>query len=235
MKTMQHIRFGSLCCALFLAGSAYAEQQISSHEFTSALTSEKPGSPSSEVLLVPGFDPALGTLTGVSIQVEIGMDGTWAVENLDNKERIEMVGGGARVSLFAGPNGSKRKLTGATSGNQAVLNFANFDGVADCRGSSANQSPFSSQTSKLVKLEPNDFWVKTSNPNGAPLSVSLLSQFVHPVDMIGCIQADAKIAIRVDYHYDDGSKGFQVGQGPLTSRTPEPIHAWREERESPIA
>ncbi len=77
--------------------------------------------------------------------------------------------------------------------------------------------------------------MKTANPEGAQLSLSMLSQFVHPVDMIGCIQAGAKVSIRVDYHYDDGGKGELSRGGLLTSCTPEPIHAWREDRESPFA
>ena len=235
MKTMQHISFGSLCCALLLAGSANAAEQISSHEFVSSLSTNKPGAQASEVLLVPGFDPALGTLSGVSVEVEVGMDGTWALENLSAKERIEAVGGGSRFSVFIGPNGSKRNLMSATAGSQAVSNFAPFDGVSDCRGSSSVHNSFAGQKSQTVKFEPNDFWVKTANPSGAPLTLSLLGLISPQANMSGCIQAGVKATIRVNYHYDDGAKGELIERDPLTSGTPEPIHAWREERESPIA
>jgi len=235
MKTMQHISFGSLCCALLLAGSASAGEQISSHELTSSLDVNKPGSRASEVLFVPGFDPALGTLTGVAVEVEVGMDGTWAVENMTDKERVEAVGGGSRFSVFLGPIGSKRKLMSSTAGSQGVSNFAPFDGVFDCRGSSSAHNSFTGQKSQTIKFEPNSFWVKTDNPNGASLTLSLLGQLLPQEGMSGCIQTDAKATIRINYHYDDGAKGELIEGGLLTSSTPGPIHAWREECETPSA
>lgn len=228
MYASRLFRYGTMCCALILAGTAQADDQVTSQEFSVSLEADKPGSPVSEELFVTAFDPALGTLTGVSVQIDAGVAGSWGVENLAEKERIAVVGGGARLGLFVGSN---RKLMSLAASDFESGAMTGFDGTEDWRGSSAEHGKFSADELQVHKFDPTPGWIKAPTPNGVPLTLELLVGLSHESQMSGCIRAESKVTIRVEYSYDDGQKSPQLDDVRAEAHTPEPIHARRVDRE----
>lgn len=217
-----------MCCTLLLAGTAQGGSDIYAQEFNISLTTSQPDSLVSENLFVPGFDPALGTLTGVAVIVDVNIDGRWGVENLIEKEHVATVGGSARVDVRA----VNRELMNSTASHTKSAKFSPFDGIQDCRGRSAANGPLALDMTEVVKFDASPFWIKTLDPNGAPLTVNMVGSLTQESYMDGCIRADAKVSIQVLYYYDDGIKSVRFEDDPSAPEAPEPIHARRENRDS---
>lgn len=228
MYATKLIQYGTMCCASILAGTAQADEQVTSQEYSVSLEADKPGSTVSEDLFVTAFDPALGSLTGVAVLIDAGVAGSWGVENLAEKERIAVVGGGARLGLLAGSN---RKLMSLAATDFESGAMTAFDGTEDWRGSSAENGKFSADQLRILKFDPTPGWIKAPTPDGVPLTLELLVGLAHESQMSGCIRAEAKVTIRVEYFYDDGLKSPQLDDVRAEAHLPEPIHARRVDRE----
>lgn len=233
MNAMHQIGFGSMCCALLLAGSAQAGEQFQTQEFTTELAVDKADALVTQDLFATPFNPALGSLKSISITVELGVEGRFGVENLAEKERSIPIGCEARVAVFVAAN---REVAGCTAAHQSEANLKGFDGVLDWRGKSAIHHKLSGDQISTVVLNPHPYWLSTTKPQGAALRVQMIGLMRNKPLTEGCMQVGAKATIRVSYQYDDlnSANRFERGADDVF-RAEAPVHAWREDSESPLA
>ncbi|MCA8981069.1 MAG: choice-of-anchor E domain-containing protein [Planctomycetes bacterium] len=228
MNATKLFRYGTMCFALLLAGTAQAETQIISHKLSTALKTDKPNSPESDTIVVPGFDSSLGTLVNVWVRLDSHVEGAWAVENTVEKERFTKVGGAGQVTATIG---SDRELIRCTARDQVQAALSGFDNILDFRGSSAANGTFAGDKSTELKFAPDVFWIKTSDPDGVPFSVDLMGSTTQPSETESLLLVDAVVSVHVIYSYVPVKSAVAPEQSVEAPESPGTIHAWLEERE----
>ena len=127
-KSYPLLRTGLVGCAFLALGSASAADLSSSYSTT--VNTQAAGW--SRTAAIPRFDPAIGTLTSVEIQLNGLIRSTPRAENLDNQPRHLVVGSSGVVTLF----NPATAFTYVTVAPQVTteLDVTSFDGVTDYAG-----------------------------------------------------------------------------------------------------
>lgn len=195
-----------------LAFAASARAQTATHVVQSA----SGAFPSSVVLRVPQFDPAIGSLTSMSLQGHVLIQGSLGVESLNAAPTAPHL-----VYFTVGSTVSGSGTNFSTGGDSPIPlpAFQAYDGTTDYAGASGGQFAFTGQASEQTYLDfppsKRDLWTGTGT---LPITVNIQSYVVSPIqfDPLWSVSPNflAQAQLTVRYQYTNQPDEFCGGQCP---------------------
>lgn len=167
----------------------------------------------SSTMSFPGFDASLGTLTGVSWNVDQTFRSSSRIENLD---------GVARNGTVHGANGTFTAKAPVVDGNYVLVtqtlqasftnNLTAYDGVTDYSGTSGVSAARKTVTGSLSNPDVTDIsWYTTPSTLVIPITGTAVGFATGPTSYSQQIGPDMGCTLTVTYSYDAPVAGGQAG------------------------
>lgn len=196
----------ALALALSLAASpASAGEQIVSAKATlgyARSTLLGPARPARAELLVPAFDPALGTLRGVLVSTELVLKGRAGVENLAPTPTLAQ---SAFSALFVARRADGLELGLAHFQSQHATWLEPADGAVDYAGSAGWTNVLATGSTLDRSLAPDARWIARPAEPGAEVKILLDlfgEQLVDGWQVLAALSLAAEVEVTVVYLYE---------------------------------